>query len=203
MNRIHRGAGAVPALLLAVLTGCGGGGLGEILTGGGQPQGGTATVEIQEVRTQQQQILVRTQDGQQAGVLFDQNTQVIYQDEQYPVTALERGDIVDMRVQEVQQGYYTDLIQVRTPVQERQGETGTESGVYRLEGTIGQIDLQRSMFTLDMTQGGTLAVFLPGTAPASDRDRLREYRVGDYVRVEVRPIDQEQAELVRWGWSDR
>jgi len=24
---------------------------------------------------------------------------------------------------------------------------------------------------------------------------------GDYVRVEVRPIDQERAELVRFGWS--
>lgn len=199
-------------LSLALATaGCAGtslGDIGEILTGGGAGGGGgggsgTMTVEIQEVRSQQQQILVRTEDGQQGPVLFDQNTQVVYQGDQYPVEALERGDIVDMRIQEVQQGYYTDLIQVRQSVQDRQGggTTGTPAqDVHRIEGTIGDIDLQRWMFTLEMTQGGTLPVYLPSSAPASARDRLRQHQSGDYVRVEVRPIDEQTAELVNWDW---
>lgn len=197
----------LPILGLALaLSACAGGGLGDILLGGGgagQPQSGSVTVEIQEVREAQQQIIVATQDGQQGPILYDQNTQVVYQNQQYPVVALERGDIVDMRVQQIQQGYYTDLIEVRQSVQERQGGTpGTaEPDVYRLEGTIGQIGLQESMFTLQMTQGGTLSVYIPTTAPASDRDRLRQYQAGDYVRVEVRPVGEDRAELVRWGWT--
>lgn len=202
----------IPILAFALAAaGCGGGGLGalgDILGGAGgtgQPQSGTLTAEVQEVRTQQQQIIVRTQEGQQGGVLFDQNTQVIYQNERYEVTALEYGDVVEMRIQEVQQGLYTDLIQVVQSVQERRGTTGSTgttgaSDVYRIEGTIDQIDLSRWMFTLDMTQGGTLPIYLED-ATAAERDRLRDYRSGDYVRVEVRPIDEQTAELVRWGWS--
>ncbi len=144
-----------------------------------------------------------TQDGQRGPVLYDQNTRVIYQGEQYPVAALERGDIVDLRIQQVQQGYYTDLIEVRQSVQERQGTSPTSGtpDVYQVEGTIGSIDLGEWSFTLNMTQGGTLPVYLPSNAPASARDQLQEYRSGDYVRVEVRPIDEETAELVRWGWD--
>jgi translation initiation factor IF-1 len=44
-------------------------------------------------------------------------------------------------------------------------------------------------------------VIVPANASAADRDRMRQLRVGDYVRVEVRPIDQQRAELVRFGWS--
>ena len=126
------------------------------------------------------------------------------ENQNYPVTALERGDVVDMRVQQIQQGYYTDLIQVRQSVQERQGGTpgtGTASDVYRVEGTIASIDTSRGMFTLNMTQGGTVPVYLPSNASTAMRDRLRDYRAGDYVRVEIRPIDEQNAQLVRWGWS--
>lgn len=198
----------VLAAFTLAAAGCGGGGLGalgDILTagGGGQGGGGTLLVEVQDVRAQQQQILVRTEDGQQGAVLYDQNTQVVYQNQQYPVNALERGDIVEMRIQEVQQGLYTDLIQVRQSVQERQGGTtgGTAANVHRLEGTIDQIDLNRDMFTLNMTQGGTLPVHLPSSASTTMRDQLRDYRSGDYVRVEVRAISETSAELIRWGWS--
>ena len=193
------------ALTVSACAGGGLGGLGDILGGGGGPQNGTLTAEIQEVQTGRQQIVVATQDGQQGAVLYDQNTQVVYQNQEYPVTALEYGDIVDMRVQEVQQGLYTDLIQVRQSVQERRGETspssGAQTGVYQVEGTIGSIDTTRWMFTLDMTQGGSVPVYLPSNASASDRAQLEDYRSGDYVRVEVRPIDDQTAELIRWGWS--
>ena len=204
------GMKTLPVLALALATSaCSGGGLGDVLgtvlggAGGGQAQGGTVTVEIREVREQQQQIIVATEDGQTGPVLFDSNTQVVYNNENYPVRALEYGDIVDMRIQQVQQGYYTDLIQVRTAVQERQGGTRSSPApdVYRMEGTIGQIDLSRNMFTLNMTQGGTVAVHLPSNATTTMRDRLRDYRAGDYVRVEIRPTDQQNAQLVRWGWS--
>lgn len=203
--RIRKWKRAAPLAALLVATGCAGGleALGDILAAPGpEGQTGVVTVEIQEVREASQEILVRTQEGQQGPVMYDQNTQVVYQDQQYPVQALERGDIVDMRVQQVQQGYYTDLIQVRTPVQDRQAGTGTAPApdVYRVEGTLGAIDTQNWTFALNMTQGGTVQVVVPAGATDA-RERLRQHQAGDYVRVEIRPLDQQRAELVRFGWS--
>jgi hypothetical protein len=194
-----------PVATLLVATGCAGGleALGDILAApGAGGQEGVITVEVQEVRQPSQEIIVRTQQGQQGPVLYDQNTQVVFQNQQYPVTALERGDVVDMRIQEIQQGYYTDLIQVRTPVQDRQAGTGapTAPDVYRVEGTLGAIDIQNWTFQLNMTQGGTVQVVVPAAATDA-RERLRQHQAGDYVRVEIRPLDQQRAELVRFGWS--
>jgi hypothetical protein len=207
--RIRQWARSAPLAVALVATGCAGGldVLGDILAAPG-PQGeaGIVTVEVREVRERSQEIIVRTQAGQQGPVLYDQNTQVIYQNQQYPVRALELGDIVDMRVQQIQQGYYTDRIEVRTPVQDRQAGTPstpgtTDPNVYRVEGTLGAIDTQNWTFELNMTQGGTVLVVLPEGAPAATRDRVRQHRAGDYVRVEIRPVDQQRAELVRFGWS--
>ncbi len=199
--------GAVGAVLVVGLLagGCAGGlgALGDILTAPGpEGQAGVATVEIQEVRQARQEVIVRTQEGRQGPILYDQNTQVIYQNQQYPITALERGDIVDARVHQVERGYYTDLIQVRTPVQERTGGTtpAPQPDIFRIEGTLGDIDAGAGTFALNMTQGGTVIVVVPAGATAA-RDRLRDHQPGDYVRVEVRPIDQQRAELVRFGWS--
>jgi hypothetical protein len=204
--RMQRWAGVGVAAAMLAMTGCAGGlgVLGDILTAPGPDgQAATVTVEVQEVREGTQEIIVRTEGGQQGPVRYDQNTQVIYQNQQYPVRALEWGDIVDMRIHEVQRGYYTDLIQVRTPAQERQGtgtRTSPEPNVYRVEGTIGTIDAAQGSFTLRMTQGGTIQVLIPADQ-TSARERLRDHLPGDYVRVEVRPIDQERAQLVRFGWG--
>lgn len=197
-------AGAV-LVIAAAVGGCAGGlgALGDILGAPGPDgQPAVATVEIQEVRQARQELIVRTQDGQRGPILYDQNTQVVYQDQQYPVTALERGDIVDARVHQIDQGYYTDLIQVRTSVQERTAGAAPspQPDVYRVEGTLGAIDAASGTFTLNMTQGGAVQVVVPAAATAA-RDRLRDHQTGDYVRVEVRPIDQQRAELVRFGWS--
>jgi len=120
------GSSSAVLVLAAAIGGCAGGlgALGDILAAPGPDgQPAVATVEVQEVRQARQEIIIRTQDGQQGPIVYDQNTQVVYQNQQYPVTALERGDIVDARVHQVDRGYYTDLIQVRTPVQERTAGT--------------------------------------------------------------------------------
>jgi translation initiation factor IF-1 len=196
-------AGLILFPMALATTGCAGGlgALGDILAApGGEGQPAVATVEVQEVRETRQEIIVRTQQGQQGPVLYDQNTQVIYQNQQYPVRALERGDVVDMRIHQVQQGYYTDRIEVRTPVQERTGATDAPTGVYRVEGTMGTIDAANGVFALNMTQGGTIQVTIPATMTEA-RSRLQQHQPGDYVRVEVRPVAEQRAELVRFGWS--
>lgn len=115
---------------LATMPACSGnslGNLGNILGGalGGSPSGssqqqGEVLAEVQSVDTRQQAIHIRTEQGESGAVLFDRNTVVVYRQQQYPVTALERGDIVEMQLQRVdQQRLYTSRIDVRQSVQER------------------------------------------------------------------------------------
>jgi len=118
------------ALLLT--TACSGGGalgtLSDILGtmggvgGTGQQQQGQVQVEVQSVDVNQQRIYVRTQQGQSGSVLFDQQTQVIYQQQRHQVTNLEPGDIVNLTVQQVGQNeLYASRIDVVQDVRTRSG----------------------------------------------------------------------------------
>jgi hypothetical protein len=118
---------------LAVLPGCAGGGmggvgdiLGSVLGGaaGGQPQQQAQQVqaEVQQLDTQRQRLSIRTSQGQTGSVLYDQQTVVVYRQQQYPVTALERGDVVNLQLQQTgQNDVYVSRVDVVQSVQERQG----------------------------------------------------------------------------------
>ena len=123
---------------LAVLPGCAGGGMGgmggigDILgsvlggamggQGGQQQQGQQVQAEIQEVDARNSRVAIRTQQGQGGWVRFDQQTVVVYRQQQYPVTALERGDVVNLQLQQLSQNeVYVSRVDVVQSVQERQG----------------------------------------------------------------------------------
>jgi hypothetical protein len=197
------------AFTVMALTGCAGtnlGALGDILGGamGGQGAGqnGQVVVEVQGVDTRQQVIQVRTQDGQQGNVMFDQNTVVSYQNQQYPVTALERGDVVAMQLQQGQQGQtYVSQIVVQQSVQERTGQgTGTVGGsgqMQQIYGRVGQIDHNRGMFQLQ-TQQGTVTVALPYNPGNATTEYFNRLRTGDNVRLEGTLTGNGRVELYRF-----
>lgn len=200
---------AAAAFTVMTLSGCAGtnlGALGDILGGamGGQGAGqnGQVVVEVQGVDTRQQVIQVRTQQGQQGNVFFDQNTTVIYQNQQYPVTALERGDVVAMQLQQTQQGQtYVSQIVVQQSVQDRGGQsTGGVSGsgqMQQLNGRVGQIDQARGMFQLQ-TQQGTFVVSLPYNPGNVTTDYFNRLRTGDNVRLEGTVTGNGRIELYRF-----
>jgi hypothetical protein len=201
---LHHGRAFALALVF-VLPGCAGnslGALGDILGGvGGMPgsggQQGQLNAEVRQVNTQQQIIQVATQDGQTGNVYYDQNTVVVYQQEQYPVTALEPGDLVVLQLQETAQGsLYTSRIDVQTSVQERTGQTGSAS-VRQYSGRIGQIDQDRGLFVLQM-QNGNVTVSVPYNAPQATIDYFRRLRVGDNVRLEATAVDGSHLQIYRF-----
>src|SRR5688572_17086905 len=75
-------------------------GIGDILggvLGGGAPAGmesGAVVAEVQGVDAQNQVIQFRTEQGQNVNIRFDSRTRVVYRQQEYPVTSLERGDVV-------------------------------------------------------------------------------------------------------------
>jgi len=177
-HRIIRGAAA--ASLLFTAGACSQ--LGSILggVGGGSPQSNQVSGYVEGVDTRSQQIAIQTQNGQRVMLLFDNQTAVVYQNQNYPVTALERGDQVTARIQSTSGGaYYTDLVQVDRSVSSTSG--GASGNVQSLEGTVGQIDRANGAFRLDGNNASVI-VSLPYNARQTDVNRFNNLRVGDRVR---------------------
>src|SRR4051812_39002752 len=135
MNGLMRGLKSAVLLGAGVaITGCSQlGGLGNVLGGVLGPQTGSGSGEVagtvRSVDTQRQMLQITTQNGQTGSVYFDQRTQVVYQQQNYNVTALEQGDQVQMRLQQDNQGrYYTDYIMVTRSVQDANGTGGYNNG---------------------------------------------------------------------------
>ena len=160
--------------------------------------------EIQRVDTRLQQIEVRTQDARTRRVGYSSTTRVVYQQQDYSITALEPGDIVSMRVEQDRSGNYsTDLIRVRQSVQERGGIVTPGSPVERLEGEVVRIDYQHGSFELRDRYSGNVVVSLPYNPPGSIVDRFRQLRSGDYIRVEGRFLNQDRFELEAFSQAEQ
>ena len=180
------------------------GGLGSVLGGMGQPQSSQVSGIVQGVDTRSQQIVIQATNGQQVALLFDQQTQVTYQNRNFSVTNLERGDRVTARIQQTQSGgYYTDLVQVDQSVQTSNGDvypnTGSGSGtVQSLQGTVRQVDRQNGVFALDIGNYNTLTVSMPYNPNQNDVARFQNLRVGDAVRFYGVFLNNNRVELRRF-----
>ncbi len=198
----------VAAMVMLAVGGCAGlgnlGGLADILGAvGGMPgagqQQGQLTAEVQQVNTQQRTIQIRTQDGQTGAVLFDQNTVVVYQQQQYPVTALEAGDVANFQLQQASNNnLYAARIDVVQSVQQRSGQGAGGGQIYQLAGRVGTIDQNRGVFELQTQTSGVILVSLPYNPPAATADRFRRLRSGESIGVEGYLLAQGRVELTRF-----
>ncbi len=189
MNIFSRAPRRAAAMLtLAALGGCSSlGGLGNVLGGvlGGQQQPGQQSGQlsgsVQGVNTQSQQISIQQSNGQSIGVSYDNNTQVVYQNQNYSPTSLEQGDQVTANVQDNGNGgYYTNYVLVNQSVR---GNNGTQSGtVQSFQGLVGQINRSNGWFTMDDNNVGRITVVLSNGISRADIDRFNNLRSGDGVR---------------------
>ncbi len=80
--------------------------LGSVLGGMGgqrqQQQQQQLEAEIQQVDANSGRLYVRTQDGQNGTIRVDNNTMVVFNNQRYPVSSLDRGDIVRIQLQQTQ-----------------------------------------------------------------------------------------------------
>jgi len=172
IQRIQRGTAA--ALMIASLGACAGNSLGSIL-------GGVLGGAIQQ------------SNGQTVGVNYDNQTQVVYQNQNYPPTSLENGDQVTARIQANGNSYYTDYVQVDRSV--RGTSTGTSSNLQTLQGTVRQIDRANGLFTVDINNSSTMTVSLPYNLNATDVNRFNSLRPGDFVRFYGTYLSNSRVEL--------
>ncbi len=168
--------------------------LGAVLGG---PGGGEAVVQVLGVDTRRQQIQVRTQDGQQGGVLYDQQTRVLDPQGRYiAVRQLQRGMVVAMRVHEVQQGYYAEIVQVRD--QQPGAQQPQQPGTGQIQGNVGAVDRAAGRFELESLQGPTVVIVMPQNPAQTDQERFNRLERGAVVNVEVRQLTEREFELIRF-----
>ena len=175
-----------------------GGVLGSVLGGGSQQISGT----VRGIDTRGQLITLQESNGRNATLTFDNQTQVVYQNRNYPVTSLEYGDQVTARVQGSSNNgnsTYTDLIQVDQSVS-NSGTYGTGAGaggnnVQTLQGTVRQVDTRNGVFTIDTGGNVTLTVTMPYRPSNADLNRFQNLRSGDYVRLYGVFVNNSRVEL--------
>ncbi len=196
IQRIRRGAAG--ALMLVSVGACAGN-LGNILggvlgNGAGQNQlSGT----IRGVDSRYQQISIQTTGGQTVPVSYDNQTQVVYQNQNYSPTALEYGDQVTARIQANGNSYYTDYVQVDRSVSTN--GTGTVSSNMQLwQGTVRQVDRRNGLFTVDMNNYSTVTVTLSNNLRTTDLNKFNNLRSGDFVRFYGTALSSAQIQLAEF-----
>jgi hypothetical protein len=117
------------------------GGMGDVLGGGT-----TLSGEVRSVDTRRGRIQIREQyGGRDRTVRVDNRTRVTYQNRQYPVSSLERGDQVLMRVEyDRNNTAWADRIEVRSSA--RRNDRGSIYGsgrIERVDGRVQAIDTRR------------------------------------------------------------
>lgn len=205
MFSIHQAAKRGIAILAVAATGaCSStGGLGSILGGvlGGQGQGqgqGQVSGTVQNINTRNQQVSIQQSNGQSVTLAYDNQTQVVYQNQNYSVSNLEYGDRVTARIANSNNNnsqYYTDLIQVDQSVSGNTGNNGTSSNVQTFEGNVRNIDRTNGVFQLTGGSYGTITVSLPYNPRQSDVSRFQGLRAGDFVRIYGVLLNNSRVEL--------
>ena len=197
MNMRLFGRSAAAASTLVMLAACSGtGGLGSVLgsvLGGGQGANQVSGY-VQGVNTRSQYIALQSSSGQSVNIQYDNQTRVVYNNQSFPVTSLDRGDQVTARIQSTNNGYYTDLVQVDQPVQG--SNTNASSGNVRtLQGTVRAVDMQNGLFAMDVGSGTRLTVSMPYSPSRADQNRFLNLRQGDYVRIAGVYLNSSRVEL--------
>jgi hypothetical protein len=213
MHRMVRGAAT--AGMLAALGACSSvRSLGNMVGGvfGRGSQAGQVSGYVQAVDTRSQIIAMRQPNGQPVNLLFDDQTKVVYNNQSFAVTSLDRGDYITARVKNTDNGYYTDVVQVDRPVQASAGTTGTtgtttmvgatettvtttSSSVQTVQGTVRQIDPQNGLFAIDVSNGTRLTVSMPYAPSRTALTKFQALRSGDNVRIAGVYLNNSRVEL--------
>jgi len=152
--------------------------------------------EVQFVDSRGRTIELRTDSGQQSVLRYDNNTQVIYRQKNYPVSNLERGDYVAARVQQERDGsYFTTTITVRETAQDRGMGASRGNQLDRTEGRVENIDIRRGTFEIRDQRNRIVVVSVAFNAPRAVADRFNRLRNGDYVRIEGRGVSADRFDL--------
>ena len=196
IQRLLRGSAA--ALMVFAVGACSqAGGLGSILgsvLGGQNQQASQVSGSVRGVDTRNSQIVLQQSNGQSVSVSYDNQTQVVYNNQNYNVTSLENGDQVTLSIQQTQNGgYYTNY--VRVDQSSSSSSSGSNGQVQSLQGTVRRVDVNQGWFELMPNSNVVLTVTMPYNASRADQQRFQNLRNGDVVRFTGTYLNNSRVEL--------
>ncbi|MDQ2665083.1 MAG: hypothetical protein M3Z05_03655 [Gemmatimonadota bacterium] len=199
--RLGAAALAITSLGACAQTGGLGNVLGSVLGGGQQQSNNQVSGTVRGVDTRNGQIVLQQSNGQSVGISYDNQTKIVYQNQNYNVSSLENGDQVTARIQQTQNGgYYTDYVQVDQSVSSNNNTNN--GGVYSsngqtqsLQGTVRRVDVSNGWFEISPNNGVVLTVTLPYNAARADVQRFQNLRSGDVVRFTGVYLNNSRVEL--------
>jgi hypothetical protein len=209
MGMIQGSTGRALMLTASLLAAPGCAPFGDTVWGPRLPSARSAVIDAQvwAVDSRRGRLQVRSGRGGTRTLNVDRATRVTYRQRNYPVDALERGDVVRIWLEVDGRGdAWADRVEVRESVRERYDRYGDdrygyddrryENRVERVEGRVGEVNLRSGYFTV--VQGDrSVAVYFPDGLDRNEYRRVEQLRRGDRVRADVRPISGNEAELVR------
>lgn len=161
------------------------GGLGSILgsvLGGQNQQASQVSGSVRGVDTRNGQIVLQQSNGQSLNVSYDNQTQVVYNNQNFNVTSLENGDQVTLSIQQTQNGgYYTNYVRVDQSVSSNTNTNGNNQ-VQSFQGTVRRVDVNNGWFEIMPNNNSVLTVTMPYNASRADQQRFQNLRNGDVVR---------------------
>jgi hypothetical protein len=193
MKLINRGSfAALLIVALAAMSGC----VGIAPDGTPMALGSDELVaEVAGLDIRYRELTLRPSSGPARLVGYHDDTRMIYRGREYPVTQLDVGDIVALKVKQDSRGrFYADLIRVEESIRDRRAAR-PERRLERLEGTVEVLDRPRGTFEIREPSGSRVVVSLPHNARRPDIDKVQRLRTGDYVRLEGRFIHPDRFEL--------
>lgn len=192
MGTLRGGLGAISTALVVTTTAACSGGLGNVFDGVFNAPGEQRSGTVQGVDTRSQTLFIRESDGTIRALQYDNRTRVVYQNQTYAVSSLERGDEVTARVQDTgNDTWYTDYVQVNSSAS---GGTGGGT-LYTLTGTVRQIDTYNGWFIIETQSSGRITISLPYNPRSADVTRFRGLRTGDRVTVQAVYLNPTRYEL--------
>jgi hypothetical protein len=170
--------------------------LADVIGGPGGVMGNQVRGEIQRIDQRRREIDIRSEANTETRVQFDANTEFRYRNREYPVTSLQGGDRVLVRVERRNQG---QLYAQQVVVEELQdAPTGPGQGrVEQFDGRVGSVDSERGRFTLQANRT-TYTVSLAYNANRATVDRFNRLRAGESVRIEGELLNNGRIELHRF-----
>jgi hypothetical protein len=163
-------------------------------------QAGEIGAEVTEIDPARREIRVQTNDGRVQVLTYDINrTRVTYNNREYNVDQLERGDVIAF-VSSPTDPKYVDTIRIQEPIKGTQGApVARRSPPPRadvIEGTVERVQYDLGVFDVRPRTGRTVTVSIPFNAKAADVENFRRLRRGDYVRVEGEFVNSENLQLL-------
>ncbi len=162
------------------------------------PRGRNAVIhgEVRSIDRRRSYLEVREGHGRTRSIRYDNRTKVINGRRQYSISALDRGDRVRVWIAYDRRGTpRVDRVEVRESVRDRRVATPR---VERLDGAVGRLDPRRHFFTLERGRTQSVMVRVPSRLQRDDARRIERLRRGDRVRIEVRALDRNTVELIRF-----